>query len=88
MNVEWLGYIAAFCTTFSFIPQVLHIIRSRDTRAISLGMYSVFTLGIAMWLTYGLLIHNLPMTLANGVTLLLALFILWQKIRDTFFLTK
>lgn len=83
--MEWFGYIAAFCTTFSFIPQVLHIMRTKNTAAISLGMYSIFTFGIAMWLTYGIVLNNLPMTLANGVTLVLALMILGYKIRDTFF---
>lgn len=85
MNIEWFGYIAAFCTTFSFIPQVLHILRTKDTQAISLGMYTIFTFGISMWLTYGIVLHNLPMTAANGVTFVLAMFILGYKIRQTFF---
>lgn len=85
MNIEWFGYIAAFCTTFSFIPQVLHILRTKDTQAISLGMYLIFTFGIAMWLIYGIVLANPPMILANGVTFLLAVFILGYKIRQTFF---
>lgn len=82
MNWEWVGYLAAFCTTFSFIPQVLHILRTRDTAAISLGMYSIFTFGVAMWLTYGLILGDAPMTIANAITLALALFILIYTIRD------
>lgn len=85
MNIEWFGYLAAICTTFSFIPQVIHILRTKDTDAISLGMYSIFTFGIAMWLFYGIAISNIPMTLANGITFVLALFILGYKIRQTFF---
>lgn len=82
MNWEWVGYLAAFCTTFSFIPQVLHILRTRDTAAISLGMYGIFTFGVAMWLTYGLILGDAPMTIANAITLALALFILIYTIRD------
>ncbi len=85
MNIEWIGYLAAVCTTLSFIPQVVHIFRRRDTRAISLGMYSFFTFGILMWLTYGILIRNYPMTIANAITLIFAMMILGYKIKDTFF---
>lgn len=82
MKWEWVGYLAAFCTTASFIPQVLHILRTRDTAAISLGMYSIFTFGVAMWLTYGLILRDAPMTIANAITLVLALFILCYTVRD------
>lgn len=84
MNIEWFGYLAAFCTTVAFIPQVLHIVRTRDTGAISLGMYSIFTFGVAMWLAYGVVLENLPMIVANIITLLLALVVLVYKLRDTF----
>jgi MtN3 and saliva related transmembrane protein len=79
--IEFLGYCAAFCTTFSFLPQALQIIRSKDTRAISLPMYATFTLGIALWLAYGIAIESWPVTVANTITLLLAGFILMMKIR-------
>ncbi len=82
--MEWFGYLAAFCTTFSFVPQVLHILRSKNTRAISLGMYSTFTFGVTMWLIYGVLLHSLPIIIANTITLLLAIFILGYKIKNDF----
>lgn len=85
MNSEWFGYIAAFCTTSAFIPQVLQVMRTRDTQAISLSMYVTFTFGVAMWLAYGVVLHSLPMIIANIVTLLLALTVLVFKLRDTFF---
>jgi len=66
------GYIAAFCTTISFLPQVIRILKTRETQGISLGMYSIFTFGVAMWLVYGLALENWPMILANTVTLALA----------------
>jgi MtN3 and saliva related transmembrane protein len=76
-----IGLAAAFLTTISFLPQVYRSLRTRDTRSISLSMYTLFTLGIALWLVYGMLIHDLPVMLANGVTLVLALIVLALKLR-------
>ena len=81
MNLEWFGYAAAALTTGSFIPQAIMTIRTRDTRGISRGMYAMFTLGVALWLTYGIVIGSLPMIAANTVTLLLAATILALKLR-------
>jgi MtN3 and saliva related transmembrane protein len=81
MNTELLGYLAAFLTTTSFIPQAVMTIRTRNTRGISLGMYSIFTFGVAMWLVYGLVINSWPMIAANTLTLALAALILLCKLR-------
>lgn len=67
-----IGLAAACCTTAAFIPQVLQILRSGNVDGISLGMYSVFTVGVALWLAYASIIGDLPMLLANLVTLLLS----------------
>ena len=53
--VDLIGYIAASLTTFSFVPQVLHTIKTRDTSGISLGMYCILVIGIFLWLVYGIL---------------------------------
>lgn len=76
---DWLGYAAAFLTTTSFLPQTWLILRTRDVRGISLGMYSMFTMGVALWLAYGLVQRSWPIVVANGVTLLLASTILLMK---------
>ena len=76
-----IGFIAATLTTISFVPQVIKIWRSRSTHDVSLGMYALFTLGVAMWLAYGLLIHSWPVILANFVTLLLAGAVLVLKLK-------
>jgi len=82
VNIERLiGLTAATLTTISFLPQAYRSLRTRDTRGISLGMYTLFTLGIALWLVYGLLTHDLPVTLANAVTLVLTLLVLALKLR-------
>jgi MtN3 and saliva related transmembrane protein len=81
MNIEPLGYIAAFLTSVSFIPQAVMTIRTRETHAISRGMYIMFTVGVAFWLAYGIAIVSWPMILANSVTLALAATILALKLR-------
>jgi len=83
-SVHWpelIGYLAALLTTLSFVPQAWHTFRTRDVRGISLGMYSVFTVGVALWLVYGVLLAAWPIVVANGVTLSLALTILVMKLR-------
>jgi MtN3 and saliva related transmembrane protein len=79
--VDLVGYLAAILTTLSFVPQVWHTWRTRDVTGISLGMYLVFTTGVALWLAYGVLVGAWPIVVANGVTLALALAILAMKLR-------
>lgn len=76
-----IGYLAACLTTLSFLPQALHTFRTRDVRGISLGMYSLFTVGVALWLVYGLVLGAWPVVAANAVTLVLACCILAMKLR-------
>ena len=77
---DLIGYLAAALTTCSFVPQALHTFRTRDVSGISLGMYSVFTVGIALWLLYGLALSAWPIVVANAITLLLAGTILGMKL--------
>ena len=78
---ELIGYVAAFLTTASFVPQAWHTFQTRDVRGISLGMYSVFTAGVACWLVYGVLLGAWPIVIANCITLALAATILVMKLR-------
>lgn len=77
---EWLGYSAACLTTFAFVPQALLTLRTRNVSGISLGMYAAFTLGVGLWLAYGVALGAWPIIAANTVTLGLASFILGSKI--------
>lgn len=79
---DLLGYAAAFLTTASFVPQVLHTLRTRDTRALSLWMYLLFTTGVALWGIYGILLEAWPIIIANSITLLLAMIVLWHKLTE------
>lgn len=78
--IDILGYVAATLTTASFVPQAWLTFRTRDVSGISLAMYSVFTLGIALWLVYGLFIEAWPVVIANVVTFALAAAILGMKL--------
>ncbi|MFN3493765.1 MAG: SemiSWEET transporter [Hydrogenophaga sp.] len=78
---ELIGYLAACLTTLSFMPQAWLTFRTRNVSGISLGMYSAFTLGVALWLVYGLSLKAWPVVAANAVTLVLALSILVMKLR-------
>ncbi len=70
--IEALGYVAAFLTTVSFVPQAWLVIRTKRTGGISLLMYSLFVLGVALWLAYGLATGAMPVVFANAITLCLA----------------
>lgn len=78
-----IGMLAAFCTTISFIPQAIKVIRTRDTSGISLSMYIIFSIGVALWLVYGILLANPSLIYANTVTLILALIIIYVKITSS-----
>lgn len=78
---EWIGGIAAIFTTCSFIPQVWRVWRTRHTQDISLLMYTLFTVGVALWLAYGILLGAWPIIIANSITLLLAGTVLVLKLR-------
>jgi MtN3 and saliva related transmembrane protein len=79
--INWLGYCAATLTTASFVPQAWLIFRTRNVSGISLAMYSAFTLGIALWLAYGVMLGAWPIIIANIITLVLASCILVMKIK-------
>lgn len=79
--MEIIGILAGFCTTASFVPQVLHTWRTKSVEDISLRMYMLLSFGIVLWLVYGFNIGSLSIILANGITLILAISILVMKIR-------
>jgi MtN3 and saliva related transmembrane protein len=82
--MKYIGFIAAFLTTGSFLPQAVKTIKSKNTKSISLGMYLLFVIGAFLWLVYGLLIEDTAVIVANGITTLLSGIILFFKLRDKF----
>jgi MtN3 and saliva related transmembrane protein len=82
MSTELLvSGVAATLTTAAFVPQALHILRHKETRAISLFMYVSFAAGVALWLLFGSLIGNWPIIISNAITLVLALAIVAMKLK-------
>jgi len=80
-NPQLLGVVAGAFTTIAFLPQVLKTWRSKSAHDISLGMLAIFSVGLVLWLVYGMLIGAWPIIVANSVTLVLALTILYFKLR-------
>jgi MtN3 and saliva related transmembrane protein len=76
-----IGIIAAFCTTLSFLPQVIQVLKTKHTKDLSLMMYLVFVTWVFLWLVYGIMVRDIPIIVANTVTLILASIILLMKIR-------
>lgn len=76
-----IGFIAAILTTISFLPQVFKVWRTRSAKDVSLGMYFMFSAGVALWLIYGVLIESWPVILSNLLTLVLAGAVLVMKLR-------
>lgn len=78
---DLVGILAGTLTTVSFVPQVIKIWRSRSASDISFGMFTLFSLGVLLWLLYGAAIHSLPIVFSNGITLTLSLSIIAMKLR-------
>jgi len=81
MRFAVIGYIAGSCTTISFVPQVLRAWRTRHTDDLAWGWIIAFAMGLALWLVYGVVLHDWPMILANSVTLSLCAALSLMKLR-------
>ena len=79
--LKYVGFIAAFLTTFAFFPQAIKVWKTKSTKDISLLMFALFTLGVFLWLIYGIILNDIPIIFANLITLILSLFILINKIK-------
>ena len=78
---SYLGFLAAFCTSITLIHQTIKVKKSKHTKDISLGMFSLLNIGLVLWLWYGLIIESFPILISNAVTIIYALYILITKIR-------
>lgn len=80
--IQIIGFTAATLTTLAFVPQAWRVFRTKSCGDLSLWLFLIFSLGVLLWLIYGILVTDLPIILANTVTLVLALYILFMKIWD------
>lgn len=85
---SYLGYLAAFCTTVAFIPQAIKVYKTKHTKDISLGTFSLLNAGLIFWLIYGLILNSYPIILANALTLIFAIYILVIKLKLDVFPVK
>jgi MtN3 and saliva related transmembrane protein len=81
-DIHIIGYLAGICTAASQFPQAYKVYKTKQTEGISMLMYSILTLGVAFWFTYGILLNNLPMILANGACLPPALYTLYVMMKN------
>ena len=77
--IEIIGYLALFCTTISFIPQVIELYRKKSAKDISTSMYIIYALGMILWLIYTIWIKAVPLIIGNIISLILAIIILTMK---------
>ena len=80
-TIQLVGLVAGMLTTIAFLPQVIKTWKSRSAKGLSRGMFSLFCLGVALWLTYGFLVMDIPVIAANLLTLMLASTLLFFKLR-------
>ena len=80
-NVQALGFAAAFCTTAAFVPQLVRVLRLRSARDVSFPTFLMFSIGVLLWLIYGLYIGSRPVIASNAITLILSVSILILKLR-------
>jgi MtN3 and saliva related transmembrane protein len=79
--IKVTGLVAGTITTISFLPQAIKTWKSKSAKDLSLGMFLIYCIGIALWLVYGIIISDIPLIVANAFTLLLSSTILFFKLR-------
>ncbi len=77
-----IGMLAAACTTFAFFPQAYKIYKTKRTQDLSVPMYVIFSIGILLWLIYGIIINNLPIICANAITFIFCVYILAMMVKN------
>lgn len=81
--VTLIGLVAGLLTTFSFLPQIIKVIRTEDVKSISLTMYCCYCIGVIMWLIYGFYICNVVLLITNSFSLLFGIMMLTMKLKYT-----
>ena len=79
-DVEYIGFIAGFCTTIAFLPQIVKIVKTKSTKDVSLLMYVIYCIGVIMWILYGYLVNSHSIITVNIITFILGVTVIWMKI--------
>lgn len=81
MDIEIVGYLAGIFTTVAFVPQLYHVVKTKSTKDISLGMFLIFCTGVMCWLIYGIFLKSPSMIIANSLIFIQAFVILLYKLK-------
>ncbi len=76
-----VGIVAGTFTTAAFLPQVIKAHTSRHTKDLSLVMFVLFSIGLLLWIIYGVALRSFPVIAANTITILLSLYLIYLKIK-------
>lgn len=76
-----IGSTAAVLTTFAFVPQLIKAAKSKKTGDLSLLMYVLFSLGVSLWMVYGILLGEAPIIIANALSLIMGLYLVCLKVK-------
>jgi MtN3 and saliva related transmembrane protein len=79
--IELLGYCAGFMTTVSFVPQAVRIWRTKSAHDVSMPTFGILAVGSLLWMVYGICTHSLPVIIANIITFIFVLFVVFLKLR-------
>jgi MtN3 and saliva related transmembrane protein len=79
--ITGIGLIAALLTTVSLLPQLIKVYKTKSTKDISTGMFSLFCAGVFLWFIYGVLVNDFPIIIANSLAFVQAVMILFFKVK-------
>jgi len=74
-----IGLTAALFTTIALFPQLVKVWKTKSTRDISSGMFSLYCCGVFLWFVYGVYINNSPIIIANSLAFVQAILMLIFK---------
>ncbi len=80
---NFIGYTASVLSTIAFIPQAFYVVKTKDTRSISLPTYTIFVLSVIFWFVYGIMLRDMPIIASNVICIVMGMIILWYKAKDT-----
>jgi MtN3 and saliva related transmembrane protein len=81
IQLTLIGLTAAFFTSIAWIPQVMKTFRTKSTRDISLHLMLVVSIGLSLWLIYGILLEDVAIIISNSVQVPMTYWLLGMKIR-------
>lgn len=79
--IKILGLAAGTITSITFLPQVIHIWKTKSAKDLSINMLALLILGVSMWLTYGIIVKDIAIIYTNSMVLTMSLVLLYFKMK-------